>query len=156
MPVQQAPRLSPGLPVEVIVEGRTGTTRERVTFIAPNVDDTTQTVLVKAAVSATPGLRTDQFVRTRLIWSTAPALTVPITAVLRVSGQQFVFVAAPGKNGGYVAQQRAITVGDVAGNSYVVVSGVTAGEQVVVGGIQKIGDGMPIAAKAPAAPEGGK
>ena len=58
--------------------------------------------------------------------------------------------------GGYVAQQRAITVGDVAGNSYVVVSGVTAGEQVVVGGIQKIGDGMPIAAKAPAAPEGGK
>lgn len=156
VPVQQAPRLSPGLPVEVIVEGRAATTREKVTFIAPNVDDTTQTVLVKAAVTATTGLRTDQFVRTRLIWSTASALTVPITAVLRVAGQQFVYVAVPGKNGGYVAQQRAIAVGDIVGNAYVVRDGIKAGEQVVVGGIQKIGDGMPIAAKGPAAPEGGQ
>lgn len=156
VPVQQAPRLSPGLPVEVIVEGRETPTREKVTFIGPNVDDATQTVLVKAAVTATHGLRPDQFVRIRIIWSTAPAITVPVTAVLRVSGQQFVFVAVPGKNGGYVAQQRPITVGDVVGNAYVVRDGVTAGESFVVGGIQKIADGMPIAAKGPAAAQGGK
>jgi membrane fusion protein (multidrug efflux system) len=40
----------------------------------------------------------------------------------------------------------------VVGNNYTVVSGLKAGEKLIVGGIQKIRDGAPIAAATPAAP----
>lgn len=153
VPVQQATQLKLGLPVQVLSDAGGAATVERVTFIDPSVDDTTQTVLVKAAVSATKSLRTDQFVRTRVVWSTEPAMTLPITAVLRISGQFFVYVATPAGNG-LVAKQRQVVLGQVMGNDYLVVSGLNAGERVVVSGIQKIGDGAPVQAM-PAAPAGG-
>jgi RND family efflux transporter MFP subunit len=153
VPVQQAPQLKVGLPVEV--EGENGVvTTEKVTFVSPSVDDTTQTVLVKAAVTKIKNLRTDQFVRTKLVWSTNPALTVPITAVLRINGQFFVYVATPEK-GGLIAHQRQISVGNIVGNDYVLTGGLAAGDQVIVSGIQKIGDGAPVQI-VPAQPAGGK
>ncbi len=149
VPVQQASLLKLGLPVEI--EGEDGAvTTEKVTFVSPSVDDTTQTVLVKAAVTKLKNLRTDQFVRTKLVWSTSPTLTVPVTAVLRINGQDFVYVAVPEK-GGLFAHQRQIIVGNIVGNDYVLVSGLTAGDQVIVSGIQKIGDGAPVKIVAPAA-----
>ncbi len=156
VPVQQAPQLKVGLPVQVVGDAGAITT-EKVTFVDPSVDDTTQTVLVKAAVVATKGLRTDQFVRTRLIWSTLPTVTVPITAVLRINGQYFVYVAVAGR-GGLVAKQQQVTLGTIIGNDYVLLSGLAAGDRLVTSGIQKIGDGAPIQPAAPGAPgaAGGK
>lgn len=153
VPVQQAPNLKAGLPVQVL--GDAGAmTLEKITFVDPSVDDTTQTVLVKAAVVASKGLRTDQFVRARVVFSTQPALTVPTTSVLRISGAYFVF-AAVSEKGGLFARQKQITVGPVVGNDYVLLSGLAAGDRVVTSGIQKIGDGSPIQQAAPAAPAGG-
>ncbi len=143
VPVQQAPNLKLGLPVQVLGDAGASTTTEKITFIDPTVDDTTQTVLVKAGVVNTKGLRTDQFVRTRVVWSNNPAMTVPITAVLRISGQYFVYVATA-ERGGLVARQRQVVLGSIIGNDYVLVSGLTAGDRLVVSGIQKIGDGAPI------------
>jgi RND family efflux transporter MFP subunit len=158
VPVQQAPDLKVGLPVEI--DGNGATTTETITFVSPSVDDATQTVLVKAAVTKTTGLRTDQFVRARIVYSTAPAITVPLTSVLRLNGQFFVYVATQDQNG-LTAHQRRISVGSVVGNDYVVTEGLSAGEQVIVSGIQKIGDGMPVQAVpagsgGPGGPTGGK
>lgn len=150
VPVHQAAQLKMGLPLQVVGDDGVTLSTEKVTFIDPSVDDTTQTVLVKAAVVASKGLRTDQFVRTRMVWSTSPAITVPITAVLRISGQFFVYVAAP-QRGGLVARQQQVNLGSIIGNDYVLVSGLAAGDRVVVSGIQKIGDGAPIQPAAPAA-----
>jgi len=153
VPVQQAAQLKLGLPVQII--GDTGTnSTERITFVDPSVDDTTQTVLVKAAVTSTSGLRNDQFVRTRVVFSTSPMLTVPITAVPRISGQYFVYMAVAGR-GGPVAKQQQVLLGAIVGNDYVLVSGLAAGDRIVTSGIQKIGDGAPIQAAAPSA-AGGK
>ena len=54
----------------------------------------------------TASLRSSQFVRARIVWKTADGLVVPVTAVARVSGQYFVFVA-DGADGKLVARQRA-------------------------------------------------
>ena len=48
-----------------------------------------------------------------------PGLTVPVTAVSRISGQYFCFVAEPARNG-LVARQRPLQVGEVIGNDYLV------------------------------------
>jgi multidrug efflux pump subunit AcrA (membrane-fusion protein) len=111
------------------------------------VDDATQTVQVKSALrDVPPSVRVLQFVRARVVWKTAPGVTLPITAVSRISGQFFCFVAEPGPNG-LVARQRPVQIGELIGNDYVVIGGVNAGDKVVVSGIQKIGDGAPIKAE---------
>lgn len=147
VPVQQAPKLKLGLPVRLLDEAGAPMAAETITFVSPSVDTTTQTVLAKTGISTPAGLRTDQYVRAQVIWSTEPGLTIPLTSVMRINGQYFAFVAedAP-KGGGLVAHQRAVQLGPVVGNNYVVLSGLKAGEKLIVAGVQKIGDGAPVRA----------
>jgi multidrug efflux pump subunit AcrA (membrane-fusion protein) len=78
------------------------------------------------------------------VWKTYPGVRVPTLAVTRQSGQYFAFVAAPGA-GGTVAHQVPVTVGDLDNSTFVVVSGLKAGDQVIVSQLQKLRDGAPIA-----------
>jgi multidrug efflux pump subunit AcrA (membrane-fusion protein) len=96
-------------------------------------------------------LRASQYVRARIIWKTAEGLVLPVTAVLRISGQFFAFVAEEA-GGKLVAKQRAIKVGPIVGNQYPVLDGIKAGERVVTSGAQKLADGAPIQAAAPGPP----
>jgi RND family efflux transporter MFP subunit len=147
VPLDRSPDLRLGLPVQLLdAEGRTLATNP-VTFVAPRVDDRTQTVLVKSQLrEAPPTIRNQQFIRSRIVWRSAPGLTVPVTAVLRVSGKYFAFVAEQGP-AGLVARQKPIEVGEVVGNDYIVTSGLRPGDRVIVAGIQKIGDGAPVRAE---------
>ncbi len=87
--------------------------------------------------------RNAQLVKARVIWSTAPAPTVPVLAVTRIGGQTFVYVAVPADNG-TVAKQRAVTLGDTIGNDYAVTSGLKPGDKVIVSGTQFLIDGAPV------------
>lgn len=144
VPIDRSAELRLGLPVQLFdADGKVVATNP-ITFIAPRVDDATQTVLVKSALrEEPPSTRVQQFVRSRIVWRNVPGLTIPITAVSRVSGQFFCFVAEQGQQG-LVARQRPVQIGEVLGNDYIVRGGVKAGDRVVVAGIQKIGDGAPI------------
>ena len=64
-------------------------------------------------------------------------------AVSRINGKYFCYVVEKGDKGS-VARQRPIEVGDLLGNDYVVKSGLAPGDQLIVSGIQKIGDGAPV------------
>src|SRR5687767_914117 len=147
VPVQQATKLHVGLPVRIVDDAGQTIAEEKINFISPSVDERTQTVLVKTPVSVPGALRTDQYVRTYVIWSTEPGLTVPVTSVTRINGQWFAFVAEPGEGGkGLVAKQRSIELGPVVGQNYTVLAGLKPGEKLIAGGIQKIRDGAPVAA----------
>ena len=65
-------------------------------------------------------------------------------AVSRVGGQFFVFVAEPDKNGSYVARQKPLKVGQMAGNDYVVLDGIKPGDKIIVSGTQFLVDGAPV------------
>jgi RND family efflux transporter MFP subunit len=144
IPVQQAPQLKMGLPVRLVDDTGAPIAAESINFISPTVDTTTQTVLAKTSLGVPAGFRTSQFVRAQVIWSTDPGITVPVTAVTRINGQFFAFVAEAGDGGALVARQRAVTLGRVIGNDYVVVGGLKPGDKLIVSGIQKIGDGAPV------------
>src|SRR6185295_1434895 len=152
VPVQQARGLRVGLPLRLLDDGGKVVANEQIAFVSPSVDDATQTVLVKSTVSPGAGFRADQFVRARVVWSTEPGLTVPLTAVVRVNGQYFAFIAADGPTpGSLVAKQRPVTLGAVLGNEYILLGGLNPGEKLIVSGLQKIGDGSPVQAR-PAGP----
>jgi len=155
VPVERAPQLHTGLPLQIV----TGDTAEtlattRVSFVSPHVDDQTQSILVKATVPNAGGrLRASQYVRARIVWQTRHGIVIPVTAVLRVSGQFFAF-AAEDAGGKLVARQRAIKVGPIVNDSYPVIDGLKPGDRVVVSGAQKLADGAPIqsAAASPGQP----
>jgi RND family efflux transporter MFP subunit len=145
VPLERAAGLREGLPVELLDPTGAVVATNPITFVAPRTDDATQTVLVKATLRNAPeNVRVEQYIRARVVWSQAPALTIPVVAVNRVSGQYFVFVAEQGQ-GGTVAKQVPIAVGEVVGEDYIVRSGLKAGQRVIVSNVQKIGDGAPVA-----------
>lgn len=157
IPVQQAPQLKIGLPVRLLNDKGEPVATQSINFISPSVDDATQTVLAKLPLSVPGGFRTSQYVRAQVIWNTDPGLTVPVTATNRINGVYFVFVAEEAKEGPgkLVARQRAVTLGPIIGNDYVVLTGLKAGEKLIVSGIQKIRDGAPVRAAGPG-PQAGR
>jgi RND family efflux transporter MFP subunit len=157
VPVQEAANLKLGLPVHLVDDRGSVISTEKVSFVSPSVDSATQSVLAKAALNPLSGsspFRTEQFVRTRIVWTQAPALTVPLVALNRINGQFFAYVAEAGQGGAIVARQRAIEPGAVIGNDYVVKAGLKPGEKLIVSGVQKIGDGSPVTVLGAAPPAG--
>jgi len=151
VPVQQAPQLKLGLPVRLVDDRGQTLATNRITFISPNVDTSTQSVLAKAQLVEGRGqYRSDQFVRARIVWTNAPGLTVPVTSVVRINAQFFAYVAEKSDKG-LTAKQKPVQLGEIVGNEYVVQSGLQPGEQLIVTGLQKIRDG---AAVMPAPPGG--
>jgi multidrug efflux pump subunit AcrA (membrane-fusion protein) len=164
VPVERAPDLKIGLPLRVLGnEGASPVAATTINFISPHVDNQTQSVLVKGIVNNPSGaLRAAQYVRTLIVWKTTEGLVVPVTAVLRINGQYFAFVAeegGPGQGGqagqpaqggqaapgGLIARQRAVALGPIVGDSYAVLSGIKDGDRVIVSGIQRLADGAPLA-----------
>jgi RND family efflux transporter MFP subunit len=146
VPLERAPGLKRGLPIDLVDPAGATVARTTVNFISENVDPVTQTVLVKGNLSgAQSGLRSMQYVRARIVWQRRDALLVPVIAVQRINGQYFVFVAEE-QQGKLVARQKPVSLGSISGNNYVVQSGLEANQRVVSGGVQKLIDGAPIAA----------
>lgn len=144
VPLDRSPELRVGLPVHILDNAGKVAASNPISFVAPRVDDATQTVLVKSALREAPAaIRTQQFVRSRIVWGSVEGVTVPVTAVTRINGKYFCYVVDKG-DGGPVARQRPIEVGELLGNDYVVKSGLAAGDRLIVSGIQKIGDGAPV------------
>lgn len=142
VPVEHSRDLHVGEPVELLDDSGTVLTRSTIFFVSPQVDDPTQTVLAKAVIAnANHEFRTDEFVNVRVTWRTKKGLEVPVLATQRINGQVFVFIAAQGSKGS-VARQQQIQVGDIIGNDYVVLSGLKAGDHVIVGGFQFLADGV--------------
>lgn len=145
VPLNRATELRVGLPVQMLDTDGKPVATNPITFVAPRVDERTQTVLVKSVLrDAPPALRAQQFARARIVWSNTPGLTVPITAVVRINGLYFCFVAEQTGDKGLVARQRPIEVGELVGNEYIVRSGLKAGDRIITSGIQKLGNGAPV------------
>ncbi len=144
VPASRAKELRLGLPVKLLDEGGTVRTETRVTFISPQVDPDTQTVLAKAAVGNTKGdLRIAQQVRARITWGIRQGPLVPVLAVQRINGQFFAFLAIKEANG-TLARQRLLKLGEITGNSYAVLEGLKPGDHVIVSGTQFLQDGAPV------------
>jgi RND family efflux transporter MFP subunit len=148
VPVEKSGLLKMNLPVELVDAAGKLLASSRITFISPQVDNATQTVLVKAQVPNNNNnndlLRNAQFIRARVVWGSEQRPVVPVIAVSRIGGLYFAFVAESDSKGGYVVHQKALQVGQIVGNDYVVLDGIKPGDKVVVTGTQFLIDGIPV------------
>jgi len=145
VPIEHSSQLKMNLPVQVLDSNGKVLADSRVSFISPQVDNTTQTVLVKARVAnSNDALRQSQFIRARVVWGTHQSPEVPILAVSRLAGQYFAFVAEAQAGGSYVARQKPLQIGQTVGNDYEVRDGIKPGDKVIVSGTQFLLDGAPV------------
>src|SRR3984957_18736008 len=145
VPIEQSAKLKMNLPVQVLDGEGKVVAESRISFISPQVDTTTQTVLVKARIAnGDAALRQLQFIRARVVWGTHRNPEVPILAVSRLAGQYFAFVAEAQTGGSFVARQKPLTIGQTVGNDYEVQDGIKAGDKVIISGTQFLRDGAPV------------
>ena len=144
VPVEKSAQLKADMPVQIVDGSGNVLADSRISFLSPQVDNTTQTVLVKARISNNEErLRNMQFIRARVIWGMRQGPVVPVLAVSRIGGQYFVFVAED-QNGKLVAHQKPLRVGEMVGNNYVVLEGIKPGDKVIVSGTQFLIDGAAV------------
>ena len=144
VPTERAGQVRLGLDVELMDDSGKVLDKTKIDFLSPQVESTLQGILVKAPVRAPPELlRNAQMIKARVIWSTTPMAVIPVLAVSRQGGQSFVFLAQ-GQGGHFTARQTSVTLGDTVGNSYSVISGLKAGDRVVISSTQYLVNGMPV------------
>lgn len=129
-------KLSPGMPVTVEL-GSSGRKAEgTVTDVVPAVDPRTRTFLVKIALDG-EALKTGQYARVLIPVGTKEAIVVPEKAV--VEKGQLVGVYTVGKDG--VVSYRLIRTGNKYDGGVEVLSGLKAGDTIIVEGTDKAVDG---------------
>jgi len=115
-----------------------------VVFVDPVVSLPGRTILIKARVPNNEHqLQAGMFIEARLATAIRPnAVVVPEDALLPMQGATFVWVVKDGK-----ANQRQVTVGVRTTGWAEVQSGVEAGDQVVVGGLERLFPNAPVMAR---------
>jgi RND family efflux transporter MFP subunit len=145
VPAERARNLKIGLPVRLLDSASNSAGETRITFVSPQVDTDTQSVLAKATIANVEDkLRVAQQMRAQITWGTRQGPVIPVLAVQRINGQFFSFVAAKEANG-TVARQKILKLGDTIGNNYAVLDGLKPGDHVITSGMQFLRDGMPVA-----------
>lgn len=144
VPAEKARNLKIGLPVRLSDGAGNLVSDTEVTFVSPQVDTDTQTVLAKAAVQKPKSkVRIAQQVRAQITWGVREGPVIPVLAVQRINGEFFAFVAV-NEGKGPVARQRVVKLGDTVGNDFAVLDGLQPGDHIIVSGTQFLQDGTPV------------
>jgi membrane fusion protein (multidrug efflux system) len=144
VPERHAVRLHPGQTVAFTVAAEPGRTfNAQVDFIDPVVQTANRTIMVKGrAPNPNRVLRPGMFIEARLATATrVNAIVVPEDAVQPLRTANVVWVVDGGK-----ASRRVVQLGARSQGVVEILSGIKAGELVVVGGLERMAEGMPVGA----------
>ncbi|SFH99645.1 efflux RND transporter periplasmic adaptor subunit [Albimonas pacifica] len=105
------------------------------------VDEVSRSFLVRARF-ANPGLRLPAgvFMQVDLVMGSRPGVIAPEEALVTEAGDVHLYVVTPEDT----VQRRAVTVGGRRAGEAEILEGLSAGERVVVRGVQKVRDGGPV------------
>ncbi len=114
----------------------------KVSLIYPAIDAATRTFTIEVTVPNPDGeLRPGMFSRTKLVFGTKEGIMVDDVAVQRQLGtnEKYVFVDANG-----VAERRVVTTGVQIGSRLEILSGISAGDRVIIAGVAHLMQGTQI------------
>jgi len=136
-------RAAGSIKAEIFLPGETQARHKgELTFVDNSIDRSTGTIVARATVSNTDrSLLPGQYVRIRLAIRMEPdALMVPQTALGSSQLGRYVYVVGDGNK----ADQRLVSLGPTDGALVSILKGVSEGERVISGNLQKIGPGAPV------------
>jgi multidrug efflux pump subunit AcrA (membrane-fusion protein) len=145
VPENQLPLIRVGAPVTITSDANTslklsGQVRE----INPIVDETSRQATVKVDLTDKTGLKPGMFLRGAIVTNTSNSLTVPMTAVLpQKDNQALVYLVGPDNT----VTAKTVQLGQIMSNNRVeILTGLQAGDRIVVKGAAYLGDGDKITA----------
>ena len=144
---QVAAGLRVGDDVEVLTATSAVPIVARIVALDSRIDPTTRNAMVRArieeaATAPAPGAS----VRVQVpVGLSRKAVAVPASAVKKGPGGDQVFVLMPGEDGKTRAYMRAVGIGAILGDEVVVLTGLSAGEQVAAAGAFKLRDAVLVA-----------
>ncbi len=129
VPERDAASIRVGQTVQLTVDGAPGQYSGRVTRLSPTISERTRVLQMEADIpNRGRALRAGSFGRATIVTdSTAASLTIPKEALVTFAGIEKVVVVEKGK-----AKEKPVTTGRRAGPYIEVLSGVAAGEEVVL------------------------
>lgn len=142
LPEVLLPQLTPGLTLEVRSDAYPDRSfTATVTSVSTRIDPATRSVTTVAEIDNRDRLlRPGMFMTVRVQLSVNPsALLVPEQALVPQSTRQFVYLVADGR-----AVRREVTLGTRLRGEVQILSGLAAGDAVVVEGTQRLRDGVPV------------
>jgi RND family efflux transporter MFP subunit len=128
-----------GAVMNIHAPGLTAPLAATVSELSPAADPNSRTFPVKLDLPANAPVRLGQFVRVAVPVGEADALRVPTRAVVVRGQMEMVFVVTNG-----AAQLRLVKMGKRTGDTVEIVSGLSAGESIVVEGAAQLRDGQPV------------
>jgi membrane fusion protein (multidrug efflux system) len=142
VPERYAQRLAVGQPITFAVAATSGSYEGRVDFVDPVVQLPGRTIQVKAIVSnPRRALLPGMFIEVRLATEERPnAIVVPEDAILPLQGADYVWIVEEAK-----ATRREVTLGVRVPGFVEILEGVQGGDQVVVGGLERLSEGVGVA-----------
>lgn len=137
-------KLKKGLTVKILDSSGKEVAEAKVYFISPTVDLQNQSILIKAILNNSDRMfNADQVINSRIVWNIDKKIAIPTESVVNFAGQDFVFLLGKSK-GGAIAKQQPVTLGNIQNNKYVVLEGLKKGDNLIVSGVQKLRDGVPV------------
>lgn len=133
-----------------LADGSTYPRKGQITFVDPVINAQTGTYNIRAVVpNPNNDLSPGQFARVQLKGAFRPnAILVPQQAVMQGPTGKFVFVVGPDNT----AQTKPVEVGDWYGDQWIINSGLSGGDRVVVNGGVRLQPGAPVQIKSAATP----
>ncbi len=146
VPIERSSQLKMNLPVQVLASDGKVLADSRVSFISPQVDNTTQTVLVKA-----PHCQRERRAAAVAVHSgpsgVGNAQESAESRSWRCRGWRDSILhlwPKPQNGGSFVARQKPLKIGQTVGNNYEVQDGIKPGDKVIISGTQFLVDGVPV------------
>ncbi|TIW42772.1 MAG: efflux RND transporter periplasmic adaptor subunit, partial [Mesorhizobium sp.] len=139
----EAAKAAGPIAVDVLLPGETEPSQKgELTFIDNTIDHSTGTITARATIgNAKFSLLPGQYVRVRLHVKEQPnTLMVPQVALGSSQLGKYLYVVGKGNT----VDQKLVSLGPTDGDLISVTSGISEGDQVITGNLQKIGPGMPV------------
>ena len=135
-------RAAGAVDAEISLAGTDTIRKGELTFLDNTVDKATGTIVARVTIANSDfALLPGQYVRVRLHIRDEPdAFMAPQAALGSNQMGKFVYVVGAGDK----AEQRLLTLGPIDGDLVSVTKGLSEGERIIVGNLQKIGPGSPV------------
>jgi multidrug efflux system membrane fusion protein len=132
-------KIGVGQEIPLTLDGIDGKYTGRVIEIVPKVDPVSRTFTVKLDIPS-KGVRSGQFGRAFFPIGEKKGITIPASAIME-RGQLTSVWAVDARN---IARMRLVKPGDTYGNRVEILAGLSDGDRIVTGGLEKVTDGAKI------------
>ena len=147
IPENYAGKVKVGTEATLVFPDINKTIETKLGVVGAVIDPLSRSFYVESKLPIDKDFRANQLVQVKIKdYTKTNAIIIPINLIQNDEKGKFIYVAAS-ENGKLIARKRAVTIGEFYANNIEILSGLAAGEQMVIEGYQALYDGQNLTTK---------